>query len=82
MRLYEIKAKYMSRLALLETSSKREKELKNMLLTKLNYLRSMNLPRLVHDLYLIIEHENVSEDFKRICREMLEDITKLTLEGD
>jgi len=82
MKLYEFKAKYMSRLALLETTSKREKELKDTLMTKLNNLRTMNLPNLVHTLYLIIEHENVSKNFKDLCRFMLEDIEKLDFEGD
>jgi len=77
MKLYEYKAKYMSRLALLETTSKREKELKDKLITKLNNLRAMNLPNLVHTLYMIIEHENVSNEFKKLCKEMLGDIQKL-----
>ena len=82
MKLYEYKAKYMSRLALLETTSKREKELKDMLISKLNNLRSMNLPNLVHTLYRILEYENVSKDFKELCKSMVEDISKLDFESD
>jgi len=77
MKLYELKAKYMSKIALLIPSSDREKELRDMLMTKLNNLRAMNLPNLVHTLYLIIEYENVSSNFKKICREMIEDVQKL-----
>jgi len=82
MKLYELKAKYMSKIALLRPSSDREKELRDMLMTKLNNLRTMNLPNLIHTLYLIIEHENVSNEFKKLCRDMLEDIEKLDFEGD
>ncbi|RLG79478.1 MAG: hypothetical protein DRO40_12800 [Thermoprotei archaeon] len=82
MKLYEFKTKYMSRLALLETTSKREKELKDMLMTKLNNLRSMNLPNLVHTLYRILEYENVGKDFKELCKSMVEDISKLDFESD
>jgi len=82
MKLYELKAKYMSKITLLRPSSDREKELRDMLMTKLNNLRTMNLPNLVHTLYLIIEYENVSNEFKKLCRDMLEDIEKLDVEGD
>ena len=67
----------MSRLALLKTTSDRERELKDKLINKLNYLRTVNLPRLTHDLYLIIEYEHVSDEFKKICQEMLEEISKI-----
>jgi len=82
MKLYEFKTKFMTKIALLKTTNKREKELKDVLMTKLNNLRAMNLPNLVHTLYLIIEHENVSNEFKKLCREMIEDIDKMDLEGD
>jgi len=82
MKLHEYKAKYMSRLALLETTSKREKELKDMLITKLNNLRSMNLPNLIHTLYQILEYEDVSKDFKELCKSMVEDISKLDFGSD
>lgn len=77
MELYKFKTKYMTKLALLEPINKRERELKDTLMTKLNYLRSMNLPNLVHVLYEIIEHENVSNEFKKLCKEMIEDISEL-----
>jgi len=77
MKLYEFKAKYMSRIALLRPTNNREKQLKDTLMNKLNNLRAMNLPNLVHSLYMIIEYENVSSNFKKICREMIEDVQKL-----
>lgn len=80
MRLYEFKTKYMTKLALLEPSNEREKQLRDILITKLSYLRSVNLPSLVHTLYEIIEHESVSKNFKDLCRLMLEDIDKLEFE--
>jgi len=77
MRLHEFRAKYMVKLALFVPKSEREKELISELMIKLNYLRSTKLPSLVFMLYEIIQHEQVSRDFKDLCRFMLEDIEKL-----
>lgn len=78
MKLYEFKAKYMSNLILYTPTSKIERELRDKLIKKLNYLRYNDLPNLVHHLYLIIEHENVSDGFKRLIREMIEDVAKIS----
>lgn len=80
MKLYEFKTKYMTQLALLKTTNEREKQLRQMLIVKLENLRTMNMPNLVFTLYQIMEYENVSDDFKNICRSMLEDIEKIETE--
>ena len=78
MRLYELKSKYISKLALYESKNDREKQLKDLVINKLYNIRSMTLPYLVHTLYEIIEHErDVSSEFKEICKQMLQDVQKL-----
>ena len=80
MKLYEYKSKYLSKLALYEPRNEREKQLKDIIINKLYSIRTMTLPYLIHTLYLIIEKENVSSEFKEICREMIEDVQKLEKE--
>lgn len=80
MKLHEFKTKFMSLLTIYQPKSGRERELRDLLISKLNYLRMMVLPNFLLILYEIIEHENVSEDFKRLCKEMVADIQKLKVE--
>ena len=80
MKLHEYKTKYLSKLALYQPKSDREKQLKDTLINKLYPVRTMTLPYLVHTLYEIIEHEDVSAEFKNICRDMIEDVQKLESE--
>ena len=78
MKLHEFKTKYLSKLALYQPKSERERQLKDTLINKLYPLRSMTLPYLIHTLYEIIEHEkDVSDKFKQLCRDMIEDVQKL-----
>jgi len=78
MKLHEFKAKWISKLALYEPKSERERELKDLLInSKLNPLRSMTLPNLAHTLYLIVTKEDVSQEFKELCLAMLRDIDKI-----
>ena len=80
MKLYEYKTKYLSKLAIYEPRSEREKQLKDTIINKLYSIRTMTLPYLIHALYEIIEHENVSEEFKDLCKSMIEDVQKLEKE--
>lgn len=77
MKLYEFKAKFMSRLTVYDPRTEKERELRDMLIVKLNNLRTMTLPSFVLTLYEIIEHENVSDEFKKLCREMIEYVDRL-----
>ena len=77
MKLHQFKAMYITKLSLYTPETDREKELKNILVNKIYNLRTMTLPDLAHTLYQITEHENVSDDFKNICRQMLSDIQKI-----
>jgi len=77
MKLYEFKSKHMSKLALYEPKSEREGQLKDLIMNKLHPLRSMTLPIFIHTLYEVIEHEDVSDEFKQLCRSMIEDVQKL-----
>ncbi|RLI85098.1 MAG: hypothetical protein DRP01_07015 [Archaeoglobales archaeon] len=77
MKLHQFKAIYITQLTLYNPESNREKELKDLLISKIYNLRTMTLPDLAHTLYRIIEHENVSESFKDLCKFMLEDIKKI-----
>ena len=81
MKLHEFKTKYMSKLALYQPKSERERELKDTLINKLYPIRTMTLPYLIHTLYEIIEHEDVSTEFKDLCKSMIEDVQKLESEG-
>ena len=80
MKLHEYKTKYLSKLALYEPKNDREKQLKDTLINKLYPVRTMTLPYLIHILYEIIEHEDVSDEFKQLCRDMIEDVQKLESE--
>ena len=82
MRLHEFKAKHMRKLALYNPATDREKELKDLLMNKLSYLRKMTLPNLIHTLYLIIEKEDVTQEFKNLCREILDETGNIDFEED
>jgi len=78
MKLHEFKAKWISKLALYEPKSERERELRNLLInSKLNPLRLMTLPNLAHTLHLIVTREGVSQEFKELCLGMLRDIQEI-----
>ena len=71
MKLYEYKAKAMTLLLNYTPKSPREKELIDRLMVKLSELRAMTLPRLLHDIYLIITHESVSDEFKGLLKQLV-----------
>ena len=77
MKLYEYKTKYITKLTLYQPKSKRESELRDMLINRVYPARAMNMPLIVHTLYQVIVHEDVSEEFKQICREMIEDASRV-----
>ncbi len=55
--------------------TKREKELAEILMIKLNHLTYETLADFTFTLYLIVDREeNVSDEFKNLCREILDDI--------
>jgi len=80
MKLYEFKTRYLAKLALYVPKSDRERELRDLLINRLHSLRSMVMPYFIHTLFLIIERENVSEDFKEICKNMVKDSQKIVEE--
>mgnify|MGYP000279969209 CR=1 FL=1 len=71
MKLYEYKTKAMTLLLNYQPQSPREKELIDRLMIKLNELRTMTLPRLLLDIHLIINHENVSDEFKGLLKKLI-----------
>jgi len=52
-RLHEFKTRYITKLALLRPANEKEKKLRDMLIVKLNTLRSVTLPNLAFTLYEI-----------------------------
>ena len=77
MKLYEFKYHYISVLSEYQPRNEEEKELKEMLIDKLYYLRAPNLVSLSRQLHQIIDKYMVSEDFKEICRQMIRDIREI-----
>ena len=73
MRLRQYKARYLKRLAMYSPRDQRERELRDLLVNKLEYLRSATMPFFLRTLYEVAEHEPVSEDFRSIVREMIRD---------
>jgi len=76
MRLYEFKAKYLAKITLYEPKNEREQELVNLITRKLHNLRMFTLPDLIITLRGVRD-EPVSDDFRAIVKEMIEDILKL-----
>ncbi len=68
-----IKNKYMS-LIYSTAKTEREKELAEILMIKLNSLTYETLAEFTFTLYLIIDRENVSDEFKKLCKEIIDDI--------
>ena len=73
MKLYQYKAKYLKRLILYQPRTSREKELKDLLIAKLETLRTPTMPYFLRTLHEVLAHENVSEEFKAIVRSMIEE---------
>ncbi len=83
MKLYEYKTKYLVELTpFTESDNKRERELADILVVKLHALRMMTLPDYLFTLSRIITGENVSKEFKDLCRKMIADSKNLTAESD
>jgi len=80
MKLYEFKSKAMLLLLNYQPRSNREKELRDLLIARIDNLRLMTLPWLLRTLYEIVEHENVSKEFKDVCRKIIEIASKLEFE--
>lgn len=75
--LYDFKAKYLSKLALLKATTPRENELRNHLVRTLTKLRLTTFPNFLMLLNDIINKEEVSQEFKEICMEIVRDIEKM-----
>ncbi|NPA96614.1 MAG: hypothetical protein GXO32_03315 [Crenarchaeota archaeon] len=71
MKLYEYKTRAMIALMNYEPKNPRERQLIDMLMIKINNLRAVTLPRLLMDIYEIIHHENVSEEFKQVLKKLI-----------
>ena len=80
MKLYEFKSRAMLLLIRYKPQNSREKELKDILISRIDNLRSMTLPWLLRTLYEIVEHENVSKEFKDVCRKIVELASRLDFE--
>ena len=50
------------------------------MIARIDNLRLMTLPWLLRTLYEIVEHENVSKEFKDVCRKIIEIASKLEFE--
>jgi len=72
-RLVEFRAKWISKLSLYNAEKEREKEIIQILISKLSVLRSIDISRLARLLYGM-KSENVSDGFKSLLNEMLADI--------
>ena len=51
--------------------------MRDLLIARIDNLRSMTLPWLLRLLYEVVEHENVSSEFKSLCRKIIELAGKL-----
>ena len=77
MKLYEFKSRSMLLLIKYQPKTRREQELRDLLIARIDNLRSMTLPWLLRLLYEVVEHENVSSEFKSLCRKIIELAGKL-----
>ena len=75
MKLYEFKAKYISKLSLYAPQNDREEFLRDLLINKLGTLRTMTLPYFVQTLHLVTKEEEVTDGLKQLCRDMLSDVS-------
>ncbi len=81
MKLYEYKTKYIAELMpFAESDNQRERELTQTLIIKLHALRMMTLPDYLFTLSRIITGENVSNSFKELCKNMINDSKQLSNE--
>ena len=80
MKLYEFKSKAMLLLINYQPRSDREKELRDLLIARIDNLRMMTLPWLLRALYEVVEHENVSKEFKDVCKRIIEVASRLEFE--
>ena len=80
MKLYEFKSRSMLLLIKYQPKTRREQELRDLLIARIDNLRSMTMPWLLRTLYEIVEHEDVSEEFKDICRKIIEIAGRLEFE--
>jgi len=80
MKLYEFKSKAMLLLIRYKPKTRREQELRDLLISRIDNLRSMTLPWLLRSLYEIVEHENVSKEFKDVCQKIIEIASRLEFE--
>ena len=81
MKLYEYKTKYIAELMpFVESDNQRERELTQTLIIKLHALRMMTLPDYLFTLSRIITGENVSNSFKELCKNMINDSKQLSNE--
>ena len=72
MKLYQYKAKYLKRLILYQPRTSREKELKDLLIAKLETLRTPTMPYFLRTLHEIVAHEkSVSDELKKIIMDMI-----------
>jgi len=78
MKLREFKVKYMTKLSLYNPKNEVEEKLKNEIVMKVWYMRKLFLPSLIKLLNSALNNENVSEGFKSIIRDMLEDVQNIT----
>lgn len=81
-RLREYKIRYMAKLVLLNTSNEHENRLREIVLEKLRRLRSVTVPELVQTLYVVIDSESAGQEFKELCKQMIDELPKLGYEID
>ena len=79
MKLYQYKAKFLKQLILYQPRTPREREVRELLIAKLETLRSMTMPYFLRTLYEVLQHEDVSNELKEIVRKMVEE---MPMEGE
>jgi len=71
-KLYMFKAKYLKQLILYRPKNSREAEIRDILISKLENLRSMTMPYFLRTLHEIVAHEkSVSDELKKIVMDMI-----------
>lgn len=77
MKLYEFKAKWISELGTHTPENEAERRAIRSIITKLSYLRSMNLPNLAFTVWTAKEDPAIGDELRKKLTKMLEEIKEI-----
>ena len=74
MKLYQFKAKFLKRLILYRPKNAKEQQVRELLIARLENLRSMTMPYFLSTCHAILRDSEISNELKKIVEEMVENI--------